>query len=294
MKEKDYLNNIETTYYQIGDIIFKITNDFPYPIPDGNMSNFRIEKTPADYTYTFKKVDNIPSKIGKTRPLDYVLSGHDLVNEQGEYFRAFLWKNLYYDTVVRFEETGGTIYYLSAHILAERFQNGFDFFNYLGAEYAFSKSAALVLHSSHIVVDGEAILFSAPSGTGKSTQADLWKQYAHAKIINGDRTLLRKKGETWYAYGCPMCGSSNIHLQSASPVKGIIMLEQGVSNILKPLKPLEAFRLIYPQITTQTRNPKIVLKNTDLIQSLISEVPIWNYSCTKTMDSVKILKDVLN
>lgn len=50
----------------------------------------------------------------------------------------------------------------------------------------------LVLHSSYIVTRQEqGILFSGPSGIGKSTQAALWQRYAGAEIVNGDRALVR-------------------------------------------------------------------------------------------------------
>ena len=52
-----------------------------------------------------------------------------------------------------------------------------------------------VLHSSYIVYHDQAILFTAPSGVGKSTQASLWQKYRNIKIINGDRTLITKNKE---------------------------------------------------------------------------------------------------
>ena len=48
---------------------------------------------------------------------------------------------------------------------------------------------------------GKAIAFSGPSGVGKSTQAEIWKQCFQADILNGDRALLRKADQGWKAYG---------------------------------------------------------------------------------------------
>ena len=63
------------------------------------------------------------------------------------------------------------------------------------------KFDAFVLHGAHIVVDGEAIVFSAPSGTGKSTQAELWRRHRSAAVINGDRVLVRKSADGFTAGG---------------------------------------------------------------------------------------------
>lgn len=51
----------------------------------------------------------------------------------------------------------------------------------------------LVLHSAYIVTrQGEGILFSGPSGIGKSTQAALWQRYGAAQTVNGDRDRQRR------------------------------------------------------------------------------------------------------
>ena len=57
--------------------------------------------------------------------------------------------------------------------------------------------------ASFIRWQGRGILFSAPSGTGKSTQANLWVQHQGAEVINGDRAALRQVGGRWQAFGLP-------------------------------------------------------------------------------------------
>ena len=52
---------------------------------------------------------------------------------------------------------------------------------------------AFLLHSSRIAVCGKAVLFTAPSQTGKTTQARLWSFFEHAEMVGNDRTILRKK-----------------------------------------------------------------------------------------------------
>ena len=46
----------------------------------------------------------------------------------------------------------------------------------------------LLMHGAVIAVGNKAWLFTAPSGTGKSTQAELWERYRNAEQINGDRS----------------------------------------------------------------------------------------------------------
>ena len=85
---------------------------------------------------------------------------------------------------------------------------------------------SFILHSAYIRHRGRAILFSAPSGTGKSTQASLWAQYAGAEIINGDRALLQKVQDCWMARGWPVCGTSGICQNADARLSAVVLLRQ--------------------------------------------------------------------
>jgi hypothetical protein len=69
---------------------------------------------------------------------------------------------------------------------------------------------SLLMHASYIDADGEAILFTAPCGTGKSTQAELWRKFAGATVINGDKAGVSFVDGRLCACGVPFCGTSGI------------------------------------------------------------------------------------
>lgn len=83
------------------------------------------------------------------------------------------------------------------------------------------------LHASQIAVGGKGILFTAPSGTGKTTQARLWQLCRGADILCNDRTLLRRVGERWMTYGVPFDGSAPVCSGVSLPLGAIIHLVQG-------------------------------------------------------------------
>ncbi len=100
----------------------------------------------------------------------------------------------------------------------------------------------LTLHCSYIIYQGRAVLFAAPSGTGKSTQAALWEKHRGAEIINGDRALLFQRDGQWFAGGGSVCGSSNICKNKTAPLLAVVLLEQGEENQLLPCAAGEKFR----------------------------------------------------
>lgn len=152
----------------------------------------------------------------------------------------------------------------------------------------------MVLHSCHIHKDGSAILFSAPSGTGKSTQGSLWEKYAGAEVINGDRTAIRKTKEGWKAYGLPFCGTSGIHQNKQAPLKAIVVLRQNKENQVFVLKGKEAFFSIYSEITVNSWNQSYVNQAINWTMELLAEVPIYMFLCTKEPEAVTILRDFMD
>ena len=103
----------------------------------------------------------------------------------------------------------------------------------IGIEHTLCKHKTFMLHSSYINYNGDAILFSGPSGIGKSTQADLWQDFESAEIINGDRTAISKNLGSWHAYGLPFAGSSKIYKNKTLPIKAVVILKQGKENCNK-------------------------------------------------------------
>ena len=247
-----------------------------------------------DYTYRFTQIASLPDFIGDASIVSESVMGIEWVGKKGEYFRSFRWKEAYFDAALRLGEKAGEIGYISNDIIAKRCNNNLsDFVNYFNLEHLFLRNAGLFLHSSHLNVNGRALLFSAPSGTGKSTQADLWAKYAGAEIINGDRSLLRKKDGVWHAYGCPMCGTSGIHKQGNEPIHAIVMLSQGTDNTVKKLTPGEAFQRMYPEITVPKWNRELVLRAMELLDDVMANVPIYAFSCTKDESAVTALREAI-
>lgn len=279
-------------YYKIGGIVIKIESPFPFYAANG--VDFLCSPTKPDYQFRFEQVDDIPKLMNGFQKVGETLWSHEYQNEAGEFLRAFLWQDSYYSEVSILGKEEGVCYYASADILMGRAKDGFELLMYLCLEKILMQYGGLVLHSSHIKINGKGLVFSAPSQVGKSTQAELWKKYCNAEIINGDRSVLRKIEGQWYVFGCPMCGTSGIHLQSVEPLSSIVILAQNENNIIQNLPMREAFRLLYPQITVSYWDDGFVEKAMSLLEELIEEIPIWHYACTKEYEAVVVLKNALN
>lgn len=151
----------------------------------------------------------------------------------------------------------------------------------------------IVLHAALIDTTYGGILFSGPSGIGKSTQADLWCRYENSKLINGDRPILQKTESGWYAWGSPYSGFSHCYVNKGVPVRAVILLEQGKRCYLERVSTAESFRQLYAQTMVNTWNEAFVAKVCDMLMKMVCDIPIYHLVCTPDRDAVEILRTEL-
>ena len=168
------------------------------------------------------------------------------------------------------------------------------FLELLALERHLLRQNALVLHSSFIQYEGKSILFSAPSGTGKSTQAGLWQKYEGVEIINGDRSIIHWNGERFCSEGLPFCGSSQIHLNRQMPLGAIVFIEQWPENIAEPMKPSDAASKLYGEMSVNNWHTPSVLKSFDMIEKITQQAPMVHLKCNMEQDAVETLKHYLH
>lgn len=156
----------------------------------------------------------------------------------------------------------------------------------------FADAGMLVLHSAYIVTPaGEAILFSGPSGIGKSTQAALWERSAGAQIINGDRTLLDIGRKT--ANGIFYSGTSGICRNVTAPIRAIVLLGQNDGNHVSTPSPQAAFAGVLSQCAYYDWDALSATKMTECVARLVSDVPVLHFDCRADASAVCALQERL-
>lgn len=172
------------------------------------------------------------------------------------------------------------------------------------AEYllsGFSFSSRLVdydgfcLHASAIAFENSAILFSAPCGTGKSTQSRLWGEYFgddKVTVINDDKPAIRYVDGEFYVYGTPWSGKCDLNHNMRVPLKAVCFIEQSEKNKICRLSAKEAVvMLIYQSLRPGGRNRLERLLT--LIDKMISKTQIYKMGCTMSDEAVKMAYEAI-
>ena len=147
----------------------------------------------------------------------------------------------------------------------------------------------IMLHSSCVVVDDKAYLFTAPSGTGKSTHTELWlKQFGNrAYILNDDKPALRFVDGIWYAYGTPWSGKYDISRNERVPVAGIAVLSRGAGNTIVPFTGFSAITAILDQMI-RPAGEEYRVKILEILDRLMTDIPVWKLSCNMNPDAAMV------
>lgn len=146
----------------------------------------------------------------------------------------------------------------------------------------------LLFHGSVIAVDGKAYLFTAKSGTGKSTHTRLWRMYFgdRAVMINDDKPLLRMTENGVYAYGTPWDGKHRLSTNTCAPLTGICILRRGSNNVIREITAHEAYPMLLQQCYRPMKKEALV-HTLQLLDRLKEKVPCYELFCNISREAVE-------
>lgn len=147
---------------------------------------------------------------------------------------------------------------------------------------------AFVFHGAAITYRDRGFVFTAPSGTGKSTHIKLWKKYIGSlvDIVNGDKPIIKCEAGRFLVCGSPWSGKENWGKNRKAPLSAICIIEQSAENSITLLAPGDAVK----RLLLQTYRPKKLeayLATLELIDKLLSNTPVYLLRCDMSEDAVK-------
>lgn len=155
------------------------------------------------------------------------------------------------------------------------------------------KERVLLLHASYISYKNKAVLFSAPSGTGKSTQSSLWESFRGAEVINGDKAAISFEPEGVSAHSVPFCGTSGICKNKSFPLGAVVLLKQGERDCVRRLCGVEALLAVHSNVHLDGIAPRERERCVELLCELLKSVPVFELTCTPTKGAVECLESAL-
>ena len=148
-----------------------------------------------------------------------------------------------------------------------------------------AKFDGVMLHASCVEYEGKAYLFSARSGTGKSTHTHLWLKYLPgARIINDDKPAIRLVDGVFYAYGTPWSGKTDESVNEGVPIAGITFLSRG-ENKIKRIPGIKALKPFMDQ-TVRPYDKELMKNMLDTLNKILSDIPIYEMSCDMSEEAV--------
>lgn len=149
------------------------------------------------------------------------------------------------------------------------------------------------IHGSAVAFNNQAIVFSGPSGTGKTTHVEYWKEIvSDLVVINDDKPLLSKKGEKIMVSGSPWSGKTKENTNLSLSLHSIVFLEQGESNVIKELSKNEKVIQIMRNIN-RPRQDELWDNVSDTIELLIDVIPMYKATVSNGIEAAIAVKKKL-
>ncbi len=258
---------------------------------DKYLAPFAVEDVKEPHVFTFEPADDLPEPYGNC----VVKRPGFIVYERNEISARYIgsvekgWENAYIcaqhsgkDNKIILKKSD-MIGRIGTHTVLSS----------MSAEHLIAQENGVIFHCSYIDAGGKAILFTAPSETGKSTQADLWHTLRGAEIINGDRAAIRLIDGQLYAAGIPFAGSSTHCKNKTLPIAAIVYLGQAPVTTIHRLKGYQAFAKVWEGVSVNTWDKDDMEKVTALAKNIAENVPVFYMPCKPDESAVIALEKAL-
>ena len=147
----------------------------------------------------------------------------------------------------------------------------------------------ILFHGSVIAVDGQGFLFTAKSGTGKSTHTRLWREYLGEKavMVNDDKPLLKITDSGVVAYGTPYNGKHRLGCNMSVPLKAVCILTRGEKNSIVRIDKFEAYAMLLQQVYRPLRTLQMA-KTLRLIDELSEKTELYRLACNMDIEAAEV------
>lgn len=182
-------------------------------------------------------------------------------------------------------------------IAAEKLASGDGFSNgYIESICAYRKICnqlpfydAFLLHASVVECDGVSYAFAAPSGTGKSTHTRFWLERfgERARIINGDKPILRFVEGKLTVYGTPWCGKEGYNINTSSPFAALCFVNRAEENRIVRADEGKAVAKLFNQILLPS-DEEAVTRLFDLLDKMIVNYPVYELYCNVSPEAADV------
>lgn len=153
----------------------------------------------------------------------------------------------------------------------------------------------LVWHGAAVEYGGRGFLFTAPSGTGKSTHAALWRKYlgGRMKVINGDKPVISCRADAPVVFGTPWGGKEGWQNNCAAPLAAVCLLQRGTENRIERADPGDFLEQLFQQVYLP-RDSAALAKTLELVDRLLRTVPFYVLHCDISEDAFRTSFETLS
>lgn len=152
-----------------------------------------------------------------------------------------------------------------------------------------SLKSTLLMHASAVEHKGKSVVFTASSGVGKTTQAELWVKYKDATILNGDKVFLKREDDGIHAWGSPWKGSSPYAENASAPLKAIVALEQAEENSIRKLEGFEVLEYVVPHVFFPSWDERCEQAVLTFLDQVLGETEVYLLKCRPDEEAVELL-----
>ena len=146
----------------------------------------------------------------------------------------------------------------------------------------------ILFHGSCISVDGQGFLFTAKSGTGKSTHTRLWRELLGEKavMVNDDKPILHVSESGVTVFGTPYNGKHRLGCNTSVPLTALCILERAAENSIVRITKDEAYAMLLQQVY-RPQSSESLRRTLMLIDRLAANTALYRLGCNMDISAAE-------
>ena len=160
-------------------------------------------------------------------------------------------------------------------------------------ECRFCHEQIVSTHGACVELGDCAVIFTGPSGVGKSTRAQAWVDGLSAQMISGDRPAVRIEEDCCIACGVPWDGKEQVFRDVEKPLKCILEVRRSSGNYVRKLSREQARKLIAQQAFVPMWDMDAAFAAMANVREMVDRVPVYRVFCGPEPEDAKQICDIL-
>ena len=150
----------------------------------------------------------------------------------------------------------------------------------------------IMMHACGVDDAGRGLLFTGPSGAGKTTMARLWSDHGDATVLGDECIIVRRVEHQYRVYGTPWTGQDRVACPGGVPLERIFFIQHADEDAVSRKGWISTVESLLTQVFSTFYDRAAMQYTLDFCSELGRRVPGYDLRFVPTSEVVRLVQEM--